>query len=358
MAAFAQAPKASPVPSGYAEIVFAQGEDILVLRGGSPLKDGAQIGSRLVRGDQVQTGSGSSVELVLMPRRARLRLSENSTVEIGAIKDDGATDLKLVYGRIRSKVEKLASGSSYTVDTRTYTASVRGTDFGCDLIASSNGADESEGLGEAKVYCFEGSVEVAPPPVQEPQSPTGNAAANAPPTSAAKPTAFEPVIINAGGMAIVEAPIEGQRAKAVQKAIDIDTSAFWKARDFTQAEPEGGAALPPAPAKSADGSLQQPAPSGGKEPSAQPAAPASSAAPEIDLTPIRRAVAAKKGLELGAMAFMLFGDAFLGYSLYADSINDSGGARTYLYCGMISVGMSLPMLLTSIAVDPMRGIKK
>jgi hypothetical protein len=299
----------------YAEIVFADGGDLAILRSGGQLSTDEPIGLKLLPGDQIQTGSKTSVELVLMPRRSRLRLSENTAVTIKSLGGDGSTGLELVYGRLRSKVTKLASSSSpYRVSSQAFVAGVRGTDFGCDLLAARPGI-----LAEPRVYCFEGSVEVEA--IQAPDS-----AAEAPESKA------EAVVLSAGSMAVIEAPSPGKEVSLVEKPIDVETSTYWKANEFTQAMPIGVTAVEAVPEAS------------------------SAARPAFDLSPIRKNLIAKNAAGLASLAFFGAGVAFEGMSLLMRDV-DSAMADTLLVSGAICTAAGLPVLILSIAIDPLKGVK-
>jgi hypothetical protein len=297
----------------YAEIVFSEGGDLAILRSGGQLSTGEPIGLKLLPGDQIQTGSKTSVELVLMPRRSRLRLSENTAVTIRSMGSDGSTGLELVYGRLRSKVTKLASSASpYRVSSQAFVAGVRGTDFGCDVLASRPGL-----VAAPRVYCFEGSVEVEANPAAD---------------GAAKPeeSKAEPVVLSAGSMAVIEAPAQGKEASVVQKPIDVETSTYWKANEFTSAMPSAVTALE--------------------------ASPAALPAPAFDLSPIRKGLIGKNAAGLASLAFFGAGAAFEGMSfLLRDS--DAKLADTLLISGAICSAAGLPVLILSIAIDPLRGVK-
>ena len=362
-AALAEAPKAAASSaSGYAEIVFAQGDDIVILRSSRQIGGADSIGTRLVAGDQIQTGAKSSVELVLMPRRSRLRLSENTVVTIRDLGGEGSTGLELLYGRIRSKVEKLADvKQQFEVSSHSYVASVRGTDFGCDALAGRQGE-----LAEARVYCFEGSVEVKPADIPAADAPvTDLPAVEAPaavtpdaelPRAAAR-KAFAPIIVAAGAMAVIEAPASGKAAQAVEKPIDVDTSAFWKVNDFTSAEPVAMAVPSASPTATAAGPpAQETAPA---EPSLAKTggAVAAPTAPAIDLRPIRNAVAIKNAFALSSLVFLGTGIALEGLA-YSTRAKDSVKADSMLEAGMICMAMGTPWIVFSIAVDPLRGHKR
>jgi hypothetical protein len=315
----------------YAEIVFIEGSDLLVLRADGQNSIDDALGLRLYAGDQVQTGSKTSVELVAMPRRSRLRLSENTVITIGALGDNGATTLKLLYGRLRSKVEKLAGTQSpYNVVTRSFVAGVRGTDFGCDLLVTKAGEPAS-----AKIYCFEGSVEVAPSPASSidtdhgPQSESAGRIDAPPETPKPKAEeAFAPVLVPAGAMAVIESRGKDKAVEIVERPIDTEIKTFWKANEFTNTQPVGF------------------------ENGAREAAPG--ALP--DSTQIRKGIRAKNNAMIGSLIMFASGAALDIASLSVRK-DDEKLADGLLIGGAACAAMGLPVMILSITINPMKGIK-
>jgi hypothetical protein len=328
---YAEEPKDSS-KNAYAEIVFVQGNDLLVLRSdGQPISD-EPIGIHLYAGDQVQTGSKTSVELVAMPRRSRLRLSENTVVTIGALGGDGSTTLKLLYGRLRSKVEKIAgTPTPFHVVSRSFVAGVRGTDFGCDLLVPRAGETSS-----AKIYCFEGSVEVLPSTQaatelaekKEEGAAKEVPSANPPPAEGGD---FAPLVVSAGAMAIIDTKGQGKAADVVEKPIDIEIKAFWRANEFTAAQPVG-IVMPTDAQELAPGAL-------------------------LDLTPIKKGIKAKNNAMAGA--FVLFASGaglnIASFMLRKDSAKTADGL---LVGGAACAAMGLPVMIYSIALNPLKGAKR
>jgi hypothetical protein len=316
----------------YAEVVFVQGDDLLILRTGGGAENGDPIGLKLFTGDQIQTGAKTSVELVAMPRRSRLRLSENTVVTIGSLNADGSTSLILLYGRLRSKVEKIAGKTApFSVVSHSFVAGVRGTDFGCDLLVPRAGEQAS-----AKIYCFEGSVEVAP----STQAETGDQAMRsegdsakvpqASPSEAAAGVPFSPVVVSAGSMAVIDAKVRSEQANVVEKPIDIEIKAFWKANDFTASQPIGliedkGTDLAP-------GAM-------------------------LDLAPLKKSIKIKNNA-VGA-SFVLFGSA-AGLNIASALIrrSDNKIADGLMVGGAACAAMGVPVMIYSIAIDPLKSIKR
>ncbi|HUW69851.1 MAG TPA: FecR family protein [bacterium] len=148
---------ASAWADGAAAVVeYASGDDVIVLRAGRRVPAGDILGMELMEGDQVQTGKGVFLEMHVVSGGAVIKLAENTTFVLERLAD-GKTSLRLVYGRIRAKVEKLAGTDSFVVKSTQAVAGVRGTDFGLDVMAARSAA---LGLTTTNVYCFQGFVDV------------------------------------------------------------------------------------------------------------------------------------------------------------------------------------------------------
>lgn len=335
--AVAEAPQGTAQPA-YAEIVFVQGGDILILRSNGQTVSTDPIGLRLFTGDQVQTGAKTSVELVTVPRRSRLRLSENTVVTMGSLGNDGSTTLGLLYGRLRSKVEKMAgTPSPYKVNSQTFMAGVRGTDFGCDVLVSRPGEKSA-----TRVYCFEGSVEVAPQVPEAPEAAkapenegaTGNEGAAA--GQGSQKAGFAAIIVSAGSMAVIGEAKPGKAVDVVEKPIDAELKSYWKVNDFTSVEPVGAAM--PGPATSTAG-LEAPS------------------VPAFDLEPIRKGLRAKNGAIFGASIFFT-GGAALEIASFMIRNSDPSMADGLARGGAICAATGLPVLIYSISINPLRGNKR
>ncbi|GEM_PF-1773028 len=147
---------ASELVVGTATIVYAEGTDLTVVRGPReiPLKN--PVGEKLLPGDYVQTGRGSAVEIVTLPRGSVLRVAENTTFRVLGSGEGEAWGIELLYGRIRARAE---GTGSYEVRAGGSVARAAGADFGMDIVVSRGTAGVQ---GSAEVYCFEGSVAVSP----------------------------------------------------------------------------------------------------------------------------------------------------------------------------------------------------
>ncbi len=154
--------------SGRGEVVYAEGREFAVVRGGVPrtfkADDPDAIGYRIESGDLVQTKASTFLEIQLVPQGTVLKLAENSSFMFKGLGKPGEDiSLGLIYGRVRAKVAKLSGTESFSIRSGTTVAGVRGTDFGFDAIAKP--AERSGGTfrpPEVSVYCFSGEVTVAP----------------------------------------------------------------------------------------------------------------------------------------------------------------------------------------------------
>ena len=126
---------------------------------------------------------------------------------------------KLYYGRVRAKVAKLTSTSTYKITTPALVAGVRGTDFGCDHFYVRPSAPSTPDAAQSsptlnRVFCFEGHVAVAP----------------------ATETPLEAVTIGGGEMVENSTPAVGDSAKEqvplAKAPVSSEVSEFWKGREF------------------------------------------------------------------------------------------------------------------------------
>ncbi|GAB1454867.1 hypothetical protein MASR2M48_01670 [Spirochaetota bacterium] len=154
--------------SAVAVIEYTSGDDVIVIRSGKRVVMHDPIGVELLEGDQIQTGKGVFLELRLIHGSssggAIIKLAENTTFALDTM-TEGQTALRLVYGRVRAKVEKLTGTDAFSMRSTNVIAGVRGTDFGLDVIASRSAMS----INTSKTYCFEGTLEVHainPPRIQ------------------------------------------------------------------------------------------------------------------------------------------------------------------------------------------------
>lgn len=107
-------------------------------------------GTRIAVGDQVRTGANTIVEIHYDEFYLNsVRLEANTIAEFKSIEP---TDIYLTDGSIYSNLEGLPEGTSYQIATPTAVASVRGTQFFKEYMASTQ---------EEKTCVLEGKVEVA-----------------------------------------------------------------------------------------------------------------------------------------------------------------------------------------------------
>lgn len=208
IAAAAAAAVAEGAPA-WAEVEYSVGDDIVVIRAGHPISVDDLIGFRLAEGDQIQTGRGTFVELRLMPSGGMIKLSENTAFVLSAISSPSDRNFKVLYGRVRAKVDKLASKSSFNVHSDVATAGVRGTDFGYEVVTEkATGAEAQKPV--TRVYCFDGAVVVAvtQPGVELP----------------------EEVLVKSGKMV----KVEEREGVWVPELVPLpeDVRSFWKANEF------------------------------------------------------------------------------------------------------------------------------
>jgi formylglycine-generating enzyme required for sulfatase activity len=121
----------------------------------------------------------------------------------------------LYYGRVRAKVAKLAGSSSYKITSPSLVAGVRGTDFGCDLIAVrprvKDGTDAGASPVMSRVFCFEGSVSVS------------EADGSADETILIeKNEMVEKLVVKDTGTAPAAVPV------LQKKTLDVEVTEFWK----------------------------------------------------------------------------------------------------------------------------------
>ncbi len=160
---------------GRAQVVYPAGGGFTVVRGDEPVfysvRDQQTLGMELLPGDEIQTESGTYLELNLMDSGSIIKIAENTTFRIKAVSRKGGGRFDLAYGRVRAKVNRLVQEDDFSISGQETVAGVRGTDFGYDLLYEQEG---KESAARTRVYCFEGSVEVSRP---APDPDTGEEAA-------------------------------------------------------------------------------------------------------------------------------------------------------------------------------------
>lgn len=202
----------------YASITYAEGNSFILMRNGKSstisIASTDVFGMEVAPGDIIQTGPGTFLELLINPISASLQIAENTSFRCDADATGTKSTGELYYGRVRAKVAKLSGSSSYRISSPSLVAGVRGTDFGCDVIAKA-GAPVLN-----RVFCFEGSVLVA-----EAAGATLNT------VLIAKDEMVEKLVpINKGNEPVVEVPME-------KKSLSTEVNSFWQARPFVELPP-------------------------------------------------------------------------------------------------------------------------
>jgi hypothetical protein len=205
-------------------VVYAEGGEVAIYRKGEyitfDLSLADIVGLPILEGDLIQTEKSSFLEIQLYPTETVVKISENTTFTVGGLSSAGGATLDLTYGKVRSKVQKIAGRDPFLVRNRGTVAGVRGTDFGYDFIAEKEGTLIFTGT---KIYCFEGSVEITGPGTR-PDVPAGSVPEKVP----------EVVVLTANEMVRVR---EEERIMVLEKTeIEKPVLAFWDANAF-RAEP-------------------------------------------------------------------------------------------------------------------------
>lgn len=156
----------------WARIVFAEGSSFNLVRSGKvQKKDVASadvIGFELASGDILQTAPSTFIELYIHNVAASVQIAENTSFRCETSGTGGETKGELYYGRVRAKLGKLSGSKSFRITSPSLVAGVRGTDFGCDVIAVPVSESAPGTAILSRVFCFEGSVAVNP--VKDPVS--------------------------------------------------------------------------------------------------------------------------------------------------------------------------------------------
>lgn len=347
-----------------AVVEYASSDDITIIRNGRRLNFTDSFGLELLAGDQIQTGRSVAMEIRFVRNNARIRVTENTTFVLEAQGSDDS-GLRLVYGRVRAKVERLTGTETFSVQSSGAIAGVRGTDFGYDFVAN-RGAT----LPLPRIYCFEGLVEVT-------------ALVRTPATQAEN---LEPVIkrfvLDAGSMVEIQPPVVG--AETVKTQIAPEIRGFWEQNDFkdqpgvpslpeasgsatevasTAAEPLSPNALPLSPDAGQPAGLAQqtadPTPAPGTAPIIIQADPIIRVETEYVYVRdeayaarLRQASSLKNGGIVAGINLIGLG---IGLSLYGTYLANTGqidNASQFNLYGAIIAGSALPFLLVTLLVKP------
>lgn len=317
---------AQEAPQG--ELVFAEGRDFVLVRGGQrrvfPIDDPEVLGMALLEGDLIQTAPRTFLEVQLLPRGTVLKIAENSSFQFKGFGAAGeSVSLGLIYGRVRAKVAKMAADDSFTIRSGNTVAGVRGTDFGFDSLVA-QGAGEDRGLVGAsvlRVYCFSG--EVALIPSVDPDSPLS--AAPAVTVRGNEVASLDP----ASAVPLVE-----------RRSMDAELFRFWSENDF-----KGSTPLPPPETPSLESLAVAAAPVG---------APAEVEIRYIppDYTPFLRANRIKNGAIAASALFSLLGAAFQGAGVAYSAAGEYGLSRDLMVTGAIPLGLGIATLITALVINP------
>ena len=155
--------------SPYATVSYAEGSSFTLMRNGKlttfKTDDAAVLGMEIMPGDIIKTASSTFIEIFIKPIGAAVQIAENTSFRCDADSTGTKSTGELYYGRVRAKVAKLASTSSYRISSPSLVAGVRGTDFGLDVIAvrqsGAAGTQPASSPELFRVFCFEGSVMVS-----------------------------------------------------------------------------------------------------------------------------------------------------------------------------------------------------
>jgi len=208
----------------YATVAYAEGRQFSVIRAGIPVSynvDNPEVfGMSIERGDILQTGPGTYLEISIHPVSASVQIAENTSFRCDADESGMNSKGDLYYGRVRAKVGRLSGSSSYRIRSPALVAGVRGTDFGlAHLLVRSPASDEAtEEVPVSsvlnRVFCFDGSVLVAP--VSE--------------------SDLEHVVLGRGEM--IEASTSNMPVDSIppinleKEPVSHEVTEFWKGREF------------------------------------------------------------------------------------------------------------------------------
>ncbi len=204
----------------YANVTYVDGASVTIVSGAvtrryNPAVDDL-FGLALSQGDIIQTGAGTYLELTINALSVRVQVAENTSFRCTADATGRQSTGELYYGRVRAKVSKLTGSDSYRITTPSLVAGVRGTDFGCDVIAVRQPAAVGRAAVDTvldRVFVFEGQVAV-----QTAAVPSSSSA------STVAPAAAVPVLVNASEM--VERLASGETV-VTKKTIDPQIAEFW-----------------------------------------------------------------------------------------------------------------------------------
>jgi len=317
-------------------LIYSEGESFVLSRNNEVSEYDVYYddvsGFEFYEGDFVNTNNGTFLEIQLLPGSNIIKISENTSFQIGKIEPQGGGSFSITYGRVRAKVNRLVNNEEFSIKSPSIIAGVRGTDFGYDLVAA-KGQESSGAL--TRVYCFEGKVEVKKSP--EPK-------AEEEPEAEAEVIQEEVVIIEADQMITVldTEPEKPLTPEPVAQEIEL----FWDVNEFL-GEPIPIAMEIPVEEKPVE-KIEEPEP----EPEPEILTPL----PGPDEKQLKR-----RRLVLGGTGFMVFGTVVGGvggvFKYFGDDIfqNQEPGsmdttANTLLITGGMSAGIGLLAYLGALLV--------
>ncbi len=150
--------------AGSAVIVYGEGDGFTLVRGGEAqfyeVDYDDILGMFLYANDTILTEEDTFLEIQVTSNASLIKIAENTTFEFQRIGTTGGGTIKVVYGRIRAKINKLANNDEFEIMGTDTVAGVRGTDFGYDLTYGEDVSETESNETITTVYCFEGSVKV------------------------------------------------------------------------------------------------------------------------------------------------------------------------------------------------------
>ena len=145
-----------------ARIVSAEGKAFTLVRNSETylydLEEVSVNGLTLYSGDMILTEQDTFIEVQILSGDSYIIIGGDTTFIFEHIRKDGGGVFKLIYGRVRANVGKLPPSTDFYITGYNTVAGVLGTDFGYDLLY--NRKEENPEI-ISRVYCFDGTVEVA-----------------------------------------------------------------------------------------------------------------------------------------------------------------------------------------------------
>jgi len=335
-----------------ATIEYVSDDDIIIIRNGRRLNVEDPFGLELFNGDQVQTGRGVAMEIRLIGNKALVKITENTTFVLESQTSD-QSGLRLVYGRLRAKVEQLTGTESFSVQSSGAVAGVRGTDFGYDYVAVQSSATPA-----ARIYCFEGELEVTAL-VRTPATMSEN---------------LEPVvkrfILESGTMVQLLSANDADQTEKV--LIEPQVREFWKNNDFEDKAgvPEIVATLQPESSAGEVLAVQENEPVMEQLLTLEPIVIISSSQSdklpqpvieyvpqivevrdEVELHRLRNIINLRSGGVLAGSMLIATGIGMNVYAIYQDSLGNADFASKFSLYGTIIAGSALPFLLVTLLVN-------